>query len=381
MLNEKLSIPESKHYCEYACSQSSSGFVAKLLELQPSRISEIKNGTRYLTKAEGEILRTAFGIPSQNPGQFCHATVLDDDQLSINYKPGSGESYLMHLLRFVNNSSNLSLLLKSFNLERKTLSTDREVSDKDKLVRLNELINTKEFLDLAYEALEPDCPMNGKVGIASLVAFSSKQFGINFEDSRAQQLEDQLLLISQIKETLDENYFPSVTSLNEKFELGKMCVGPLSEDIVINGKTVWKSRDNIELEDTENYFPLADWNYSPNDYIVGKKEGEWHSSVNSRAASIYLAPYSSVQFSLIWSESYNYFIKVGLCIDPLAMVDTESCPKTYDHIIVKVSKADQVFMELLKVFQFFGVKEMDIDKIKEIVALGGGFIPNAKYIS
>ena len=72
----KLNKQISKHYVEHACSISSSGQVAKDLNLEPSRISEIKSGRRRLSEKESEVIQELYGLPSTSDGHWVEAELV-----------------------------------------------------------------------------------------------------------------------------------------------------------------------------------------------------------------------------------------------------------------------------------------------------------------
>lgn len=408
MESTKISIPQSKHFCEYACSQSSNGYVAKLLNLEPSRVSEIKRGVRRLKVEEADILRNNFGIPSSTPGHFYHGIVVNDVDYYRIYRPGSQESHMMHLLRFVSESANINELLSGFQL-----GTDVFAKSKDqyaaKLSQVNKLLSSDGFnswvstmrnklgsfftrpssleRDVIYKNNEIEYEVenfNFSQSSESLAVYAKREFNIIFVNSIMEYTANRLLLIGCLKQTLEQAVYPEITAFNECFELGKVECGKIPEDIVINGRTVWESRNDL-IPRQANEAIAFDW-VSNNKYEYDSVDyGEWHLPVTSEAKSIFQKKYSSAQISLIWSESYNYFIKIGLneVVPDIAddNITPYYCSMPYDYIIVKVSKVDQVFSELMGVIKSLGINEIEVADIKRVVALNGGFIPNAKYIS
>jgi hypothetical protein len=416
MENIKISIPESKHFCEYACSQSSSGFVAKLLNLEPSRVSEVKRGTRRLKMEEANTLREHFGIPTSNPGYFYHGMVIDDVDFDRRYRPGSGASHMMYLLRFFSDSSNISVVLNGFNLETDTKIVNNE-QYAAKLFQLNKLLESDGFnswvtimksklssfdarpnplyrnvIDKYHKCKDDNLGL--KKLSESLVEYAKREFDIIFINSNDEYIANQLLLIGCVKQTLEEGKYPDIAALNESFELGNIECGYVPEDVVINGRAVWESRDDLVPTKASGEFAF---NWIPNTKnevfdigyalrsLNGVNDGEWNSPDLAKTKSIFPPRYGSAKISLIWSESYNYFIKIGLNEGVPDTADDDVspyyCTKPYEYIIVKVSKTDQIFSELMRIIKSLGIDEIEVDDIKRVVALNGGFIPNAKYVS
>ncbi|MCT8127236.1 hypothetical protein H1D31_14590 [Alishewanella sp. BS5-314] len=96
--DKKLNKQISKYYVDHACQISSPGVVANELNLEPSRVSDLRAGRRQLTVEQAEKIKEVYGLPSTSQGHWMECELLSSQNL---HKQFIDNGLALHYLQII----------------------------------------------------------------------------------------------------------------------------------------------------------------------------------------------------------------------------------------------------------------------------------------
>lgn len=413
----KLNKQISKHYIEHACSISSSGQVAKDLNLEPSRVSEIKSGRRRLSEKESEVIQELYGLPSTSDGHWVEAELVGLGDLNKAFIDNGLLNQLASVVALVNSEGFITSVLNVINVDERlvkgyvhipmvergentsgTEQKNNRLVKEHKIKLLNRLLSHTYFqhwCDTAlrllsdekviknrefYENLYYQKDVTMPIAIGSEVRWDfpnldfitlrgiCKQiepgFTLNLDYYNPTQHTFELIALFKLSRICQSNSFAHIFEANDGFKFGrKLTLNrkklPNQEYVVI-GKCVWEGNDLFRLEKPINEKSLLKFDAQ---------------SIKKSVTNESLLPVTSnfVSVRLFYTEQYKYLVEISFYLEAYS----------YPHrtMLIEIEEKNKVFENLVDIFKHFGVEhQITMKNIKYAVASKGGYIPSAIYL-
>jgi hypothetical protein len=413
---EKYNKQQSMLYVNHACNIGGNNLVGELLELEPSRISELKGGRRKLTFKEADILQQEFGLPETSKGYYIEAELFTSEDMrdTKKFDAYSKELDLFRIVQAWNNEENRTFILKSLCIhdslvpgykdpifvdenKRKGIEHKNARLMRDfKLEVINALIKSSYF-SAWCDVIESNLSEVATQGISSKHQYFQNLLSttkIDIETGDSGVLQEQCGTIYDILQRVNQGrdiiiYSDQTEKLVRHLHLlnkVKMLVASGRYSHLVKVPKAWKRENQIEL--IENAFPLREY------VIVGKVvwQSYDHLQVNEKwieksiLGEMGVAPISteediyrqrqfkSVSMALLFSENYEYYLEVNL-------KPGENYGLTMRTLIVRISNMKHLFTTLDMLFAFFKISgDVITSGIKAEIADNGGYIPSAIYL-
>lgn len=413
---EKYNKQQSMLYVNHACNIGGNNLVGELLELEPSRISELKGGRRKLTFKEADILQQEFGLPETSKGYYVEAELFTSEEMR-DTKKFDAHSKELHLLRMAqawNNEKNRTFILESLSVhgslvpdyedpifadenKRKGIEHKNARLMRDfKLEAINALINSPYFSawcdvieSILSEVPTQDIPpkhqyfqnlllktkidieiSNSRVlpelrgTIYDVLQNANQGRVISIYSGQTEKLVRHLHLLNKVKTLVESGRYshlvkaPKAWKRENKIELIENAF-PLREYVIV-GKVVWQSYDHLQVNEK---------------WIEKSILGEMGVDPISSEEGIYRQrQFKSVSMALLFSENYEYYLEVNL-------KPGENYGLTMRTLIVRISNMKHLFTTLDMLFAFFKISgDVITSGIKAEIADNGGYIPSAIYL-
>ncbi|EPW5498285.1 hypothetical protein ACWM6O_000115 [Vibrio vulnificus] len=390
-------MPDDKHtkvttklYVEHACNFVSTNQLADLLRLEAPRISEMKNGRRKLTIAEGEIIREEFGLPEMSQGIYIEAELLESNWLDDFLK--NGEMLLRHnILRYASSPSFMDFLLGSFNIDTRYIEgyenelsqysdderkgrehRNKRLEENKKLELINQLMASSDFnrwynnniqvKSLSNSQINKELDYKEKESLSAITHHIEEGFFISYDEMlpKVRFIVSTYRLIQQLAEDGSSGHGCSIV-FGQKKGLSEVP-NPIRE-YVINGREVWSSGQICEL--VESVTQHENVNFPPD--IKYPKEV---SRLNLTQEKL-----RYVNFALIYTEKHDYYVKVTLHKCELPDVGDRT-------LLIKIQERINLFGEINSIFEIFQARwNVEEFYIKEKLAKNGAYIPTAIYLN
>lgn len=413
---EKYNKQQSMLYVNHACNIGGNNLVGELLELEPSRISELKGGRRKLTFKEADILQQEFGLPETSKGYYIEAELFTSEDM-IDTKKFDAHSKELHLFRMAqtwNNEKNRTFILESLSVHG-SLVPDYEdpiFADENKrkgiehknarlmcdfkLEAINALINYPYFSawcdaieSILCEEPTQDIPSKhqyfqnllsttkidietGDSGVLQkqhgtiydILQHANQGREISLYSDQTEKLVRHLHLLNKVKTLVESGRYshlvkaPKAWKCESQIELIENS-SPQREYVIV-GKVVWQSYDHLQVNEK---------------WIEKSILGEMGVDPISSEEGIYRQrQFKSVSMALLFSENYEYYLEVNL-------KPGENYGLTMRTLIVRISNMKHLFTTLDMLFAFFKISgDVITSGIKAEIADNGGYIPSAIYL-
>lgn len=413
---EKYNKQQSMLYVNHACNIGGNNLVGKLLELKPSRISELKGGQRLLTFTEADILQQEFGLPETSKGYYIEAELFTSEEMR-DTKKFDTHSTELHLLRIVqawNNEETRAFILESLSVHDSLVAgyQDPIFADENKrkgiehknarlmrdfkLEAINALINYPYFSawcdaieSILCEEPTQDIPSKHKYfqnllsttkidietgdsgvlqkqngTIYDILQHANQGREISLYSEQTEKLVRHLHLLNKVKTLVASGRYshllkaPKAWKRENQIELIENS-SPQREYVIV-GKVVWQSYDHLQVNEK---------------WIEKSILGEMGVDPISSEEGIYRQrQFKSVSMALLFSENYEYYLEVNL-------KPRENYGLTMRTLIVRISNMKHLFTTLEMLFAFFKISgDVITSGIKAEIADNGGYIPSAIYL-
>lgn len=393
MTEEKHTKVATKLYVEHACNFISTNQLATLLNIEPSRVSEMKSGRRRLTIEEGEIIRAEFGLPETSKGIYMEAELLNDDWYEVFLK--NGELFLyQNISQYVASPEFRDLLYSSFLIDTRHIENyehdiyqypsderkgqehkNKRLEEEKKLDLINQLMVNQTFHHW-YAGVEQariqDNSLNDKEMTAEESQLLSDIMG-SIETGFVIKREENLPKINfiagayKLMEKMATNDSP--ISFGKISNISSPTI-PVAE-YVINGSEVWCSDVTIYagLDDLRNLAKPVTQHENPD-----LPSGRTYPAEIERL-KLTQDRFKNVHFALIYTEKHDYYLKVTLSQDALTTQGSRT-------LLIKIQDRRDLFGELERIFDVFRLNEgIDTSLLKAELAKNGAYIPSVIYLN
>ena len=413
--NDKLNKQISKYYVEHACEISSTGQVAKELNLETSRISELKGGRRQLTVGQAEIIKQIYGLPSASQGHWIECELLPKD-FHKSFIDNGLTIHFINLIELLNTDRFMDTFLKEVSVNEYsvpgfklpwTLSWEEqeligpknnEILKNYKLNLLNELFERDDFQkwcdsvfylmhqsDIVkdtqfYENIFHEKDILSVIAVNGVVHWNvptsdfkrlpmicdevEPHFRIlgGYEDN-SRHIE-KIIILYRLKQLMEGKTYAYLFEEQNSLFSKKLTINhknsPVKEYVVV-GKCVWNPDKLFRLQ-----VPML------MSSVVGWSSGDDYSYSNERA--IKPDNYTHMELRLLYTEQYKYLVEVKLFSDEYGSI----CNRC---LLIQVENRQNVFDELKGIFDYFKIEDnFMMNSVKRAVADNGGYIPSAIYI-
>ncbi|MDD9155246.1 hypothetical protein PVK64_03440 [Aliivibrio sp. S4TY2] len=411
---EKYNKQQSMLYVNHACNIGGNNLVGELLELEPSRVSELKGGRRKLTFKEADILQQEFGLPETSKGYYIEAELFTSEEMrdTKKFDTHSKELHLLRIIQAWNNEETRAFILESLDVHD-SLVPDYEaqnVVDENKrkgiehknarlmrdfkLEAINALINSPYFSawcdvieSILSEVSTQDIPSkhqyfknllsttkidieigNSRVlkeqRIYDILKHVNQGRGISIYSDQTEKLVRHLHLLNKVKTLVESGRYSHLVKApkawKREYQIELIENAFPQREYVIVGKVVWQSSDHLQVNEK---------------WIEKSILGEMGVDPISSEEGIYRQrQFKSVSMALLFSENYEYYLEVNLKLG-------ENNGLTMRTLIVRISNMKHLFTTLEMLFAFFKISGGVITSgIKAEIADNGGYIPSAIYL-
>lgn len=412
---KKINKQISKYYVEHACQISSTGQVAKELNLETSRVSELKGGRRQLTAEQAEIIKQIYGLPSASEGHWVECELLSkdfhksfvDNGLAIHFikliKLFNTDRFVDSFIKGVSvNEASIPGYIDPWTLSHEGLEKSARENDKvlknHKLKLAGELFERDSFQEWCDSAIylmkQEDVVKNNQFyenilyekDIFSAICVEGvirwdvptsdfKRLPMIFDeveprfralggyDSYLCQIE-KIIALCKLKQLVESKTYAYLLEDHDFLFGNKLKINtrnsPIKECVVV-GKCVWEPEQMFKLE-----VPIL------MSSVVGWSSGEDYS--HSAERDIMPDKHTHMEVRLFYTEQYQYHVEVKLYGDEHGLFCNRS-------LLIKIEDRQSIFDELMGIFDYFNVEyDFTMKRIKQAVAANGGYVPTAIYI-
>lgn len=413
--NDKLNKQISKYYVEHACEISSTGQVAKELNLETSRISELKGGRRQLTVGQAEIIKQIYGLPSASQGYWIECELLSKD-FHKSFIDNGLAIHFIKLIELLNTDRFMDTFLKGLSVNeslipgyesRWTLKREgREhlISSNDKMLKehklklLNKLFERGDFQkwcdSVIYLMHQSDIIkdtqfyvniFHEKDILSVIVENGIVHWNVPSSDFKSlpiicDEVEpyfrisggsevnlhhiEKIIILHRLKQLMEGKTYAYLFEEQNSLFSKKLTINhknsPVKEYVVV-GKCVWEPEQLFRLQ-----VPII------MNSVVGWSSGEDYS--HSYERDIMPNRHRFITIRLFYTETYNYLVELKLFDDEYGAI----CNRC---LMIQVEDRQNVFEELNGIFDYFEVENnFMMNSVKYAVADNGGYIPSAIYI-
>lgn len=413
--NGKLDRHLSKLYTTHACEISTPGKVAKDLNLAPSRVSELKAGSRRLTNEQAIKLQELYGLPSAMPGHWQEVEIMESTTLLKTLTDNTQTMQFSRLLALYSSDEYIEIILNSilinkmhavdgYKLHPETHDDKQEnerLTKVTKLAYFNTLLNsdyfnlwcksallllknenknsdidfqnffTKDVLSAhKYEnKIKWDMPTSGfctlEMYIKSLAPDTGFTMIMGRDSSSFLDLIEHLLLINKVKGRIDDGPYQNTTEQDCKYIFGTKYNGtnissPIVETVIV-GECVWSLDECIQVGSPKKIKTILNWcsllsrSYTLNS-VMSEECVDW------------------LKAKLYYTQQYQYYLQVQF--------DGSCSPCVNGRVLlIKINDRLRVFEEVSEIFTELGINDYFQEDMKKTVAIKGGYIPSAQYIN
>ncbi|WP_432299608.1 hypothetical protein [Shewanella frigidimarina] len=413
--NDKLNKQISKYYVEHACEISSTGQVAKELNLETSRVSELKGGRRQLTIGQAEILKQIYGLPSASQGHWIECELLPKD-FHKSFIDNGLTIHFINLMELLNTDRFMDTFLKGVSVNESsvpgfklpwTLSWEEqeligpknnEILKNYKLNLLNELFERDDFQkwcdSVFYLMHQSNIVKDTKFyenifhekDILSVIAENGVvHWNVPTSDFKrlpmiCDEVEphfrilggyevnsrhiEKIIILYRLKQLMEGKTYAYLFEEQNSLFSKKLAINhknsPIKEYVVV-GKCVWDPDKLFRLQ-----VPII------MNSVVGWSSGGDYSHLFER--DIMPNRHRFITIRLFYTETYNYLVELKLFDDEYGA--------TYNRrLMIQVENRQNVFDELKGIFDYFKIEDtFMMNSVKRAVADNGGYIPSAIYI-
>ena len=414
----KLNKQLSKYYVDHACQISSPGVVANELNLEPSRVSDLRAGRRQLALDQAEKIKEIYGLPSASQGHWKECELLSSKNLHKQFIDNGLALHFIQLIEMLSSEVFIERLANQIYVHESNLpgyedpkplsgsiragveQKNKRLVKEFKLSMLNKLLADSDFREWCHSAAEVIRNYHGEkdynfflsvlrtqditaIPLENIRNFNMHQKGLSelqricreidatfefqgFGPNEPTKTLEMLNLLYQISNLVKAGTYSNLLSSQKSLTIGKPiqinkknC--PLKEYVIV-GKLVWEV-------DAESTIKLA----SPitNEGVIG-----WHSDEKYPQIFAAITPpvFRRATFKLFYTEQYQYLVEVSLFRD-------EYGDELGRCLLIEIEDRQSIFDELEEIFNYFKVDPgCRLKDIKKAVALKGGYIPGAIYL-
>jgi hypothetical protein len=411
----KLNKQISKYYVEHACEISSTGQVARELNLETSRVSELKGGRRQLTIEQAEIIKQIYGLPSASQGHWIECELLSKD-FHKSFIDNGLAIHFIKLIELLNTAHFMDTFLKGVSVNESsvpgfklpwTLSREEqkligpqnnEILKNYKLNLLYELFkrddfqkwcdsvlylmhqsnivkDTKFYENIFHEkdilsviaengVVHWNVPTSDFKRLPMICGEVESHFRISGGSEVNSRHIEKIIILYRLKQLMEGKTYAYLFEEKNSFFSMKLTINhknsPVKECVVV-GKCVWDPDELFRLQ-----VPII------MDSVVGWSSGEDYSYSYDR--DIMPNRHRFIRIKLFYTETYNYLVELKLFDDEYGAI----CNRC---LMIKVEDRQNVFDELKGIFDYFKIENnFMMNSVKRAVADNGGYIPSAIYI-
>ncbi|MGI2038329.1 hypothetical protein ACRN9Z_09635 [Shewanella frigidimarina] len=413
--NDKLNKQISKHYVEHACEISSTGQVAKELNLETSRVSELKGGRRQLTIEQAEILKQIYGLPSASQGHWIECELLPKD-FHKSFIDNGLTIHFINLIELLNTDRFMDTFLKGVSVTASSvpgyedpwtlkcearehlISSNNKILKDHKLKLLNELFERDDFQEWCESAIYlmhqskivKDTKFYENIfhekDILSVIAENGvvhwnvptsdfkrlpmicDEVEPHFRISGGYEINsrhiEKIIILYRLKQLIEGKTYANLFEnegylFDQKIKINHKN-SPVKEYVVV-GKCVWNPDKLFRLQVPMIINSVVGW--SP-------VEDDSH----SYERNIMPNKHRFMFIRLFYTETYNYLVELKLFDDEYGAI----CNRC---LMIQVEDRQNVFNELKGIFDYFKIEDtLMMNSVKRAVADNGGYIPSAIYI-
>ncbi|QYK01741.1 hypothetical protein [Shewanella psychrotolerans] len=413
--NAKLNKQISKYYVEHACGISSTGQVAKELNLDASRVSELKGARRQLTTEQAEIIKKIYGLPSASQSHWIEGELLPKD-FHKSFIDNGLTIHFINLIELVNSERFWDSFLKGVSVNESsvpgfklpwTLSWEEqeligpknnEILKKYKLNLLDKLFKRDDFqkwCDSAHYLMHQSGIVKDnqfyenifyeKDILSAIVENGVVHWNVPTSDFKrlpmiCDEVEphfrisggyeinsrhiEKIIILYRLRQLMEGKTYAYLFEDQNSLFSKKLTINhknsPVKEYVVV-GKCVWDPDKLFRLQ-----VPII------MNSVIGWSSGEDYS--HSYERDIMPHRHRFITIRLFYTETYNYLVELKLFDDEYGAI----CNRC---LMIQVEDRQNVFDELKGIFDYFKIENIFMmNSVKRAVADNGGYIPSAIYI-
>ncbi|GGF54117.1 hypothetical protein [Alteromonas lipolytica] len=420
----KLNKQISKHYVDHACNISSPGQVAKELNLDPSRISELRGARRLLTIEQAEIIKEMYGIPSNSTSYWLEGERTTLEALGIDFIDNGLKLHFCRILELFNTDTFIDRVLSNIYVNEKGIPEFKETSlfeqadinksieqknkrliKEHKIKMFNLLLSSEHFQQwcdsaatlLGRDDIQQDDKFFGDllmnkdirkavikgdeiqwgstdsnpVTLPLILASIEKGFYLSFSNVYQNRKEaiGKFIAICRFKQLVESKSYANILPSGSTFIFGKKLGMvrnnmPVKEYVIV-GKCVWDHEEQLGTKIRLNN-PIK----TKSVVKLSRDEGGFELNPDDQLVPETIR-YLNVR--LFYTEQFNYVAEIQTFSD-----NFKGCDRS---ILVEFEERHKVFDGMIEILKYFTADfHFTIKQIKGAVAANGGYIPSAIYI-
>lgn len=379
----KLTSEETSKLLSHCCSLKGTTYVAKLIKVPASRVSEGKNGNWRLDFEQKKALENEFGIMSSRAGKFMHVQLHDSLDSFLNststydFINKTKEYFSYEVIKEFSSNGHLDALL---NEKASTNWFNFVISREAELTSLSDLYDTTLYdLDNLPAVKEP------QIKISSL---ENTLFGLEASENNASG-GDNLTHNdngNSYFNVVKDHYDGECLELDLRFWISLLLLihfrthgynglsflqdNPVpqvqNQDVVIVGDEVWSVRGEIDIYHNRFMHKMINENHST--AFIG---GRWCIDAHLESCTAH--------FTLFITKALNYHFLVELNLPQKYQESylNKDFIQNHSALIIDIDKGDVLnqIQSICKLLQ----TEIPLSTVKEVLAQNGAYLPETTY--